>query len=202
MKLLVFSDIHGNVRALERLMEMEADYYVAAGDLSTWERGLDRLGEVMRPRAERVYVLPGNHEPASLIASFCVRFGFREFHERAFQAAGYHIAGFGYSNPTPFHTPGEYIEEEIARRLARFVSLKPLVLICHCPPLGTDLDRVRDGVHAGSRSVREFIEKHQPAYFFCGHIHEAEGAAAALGGTRGFNVGQKGYLLDFDTLKA
>ena len=34
MKLLIFSDIHNNLKALERLMDMEADYYFAAGDLS------------------------------------------------------------------------------------------------------------------------------------------------------------------------
>jgi Icc-related predicted phosphoesterase len=46
--------------------------------------------------------------------------------------------------------------------------------------------------------VREFIEKHQPAYFFCGHIHEAEGVAMEMGKTRAWNVGKQGYLLELD----
>ncbi len=41
---LIFSDIHNDVRALERLMEIEADYYFAAGDLVSWARGLDQNG--------------------------------------------------------------------------------------------------------------------------------------------------------------
>jgi len=41
MKILVFSDIHGDLGALERLMEVEADYYFAAGDMVNWGRGLD-----------------------------------------------------------------------------------------------------------------------------------------------------------------
>jgi Icc-related predicted phosphoesterase len=44
--------------------------------------------------------------------------------------------------------------------------------------------------------VREFIENHQPEYFFCGHIHEAEGAVIQMGATRAQNVGKKGYLLE------
>jgi Icc-related predicted phosphoesterase len=44
--------------------------------------------------------------------------------------------------------------------------------------------------------MREFIEKHQPEYFFCGHIHEAEGVVFQMGGTRAMNVGKKGYLLE------
>ena len=201
MKILVFSDIHGDHRALERLMAMEADYYFAAGDLCSWGRGLDRCGEIMQRRGERVYVLPGNHESADLTSALSAKFGLRNFHERSFQEAGFHIAGLGYSTPTPFNTPGEYTEEEMAQHLATFAALKPLILICHCPPYRTALDRVREGVHAGSRAVRQFIEEHQPEFFFCGHIHEAAGVTAQIGATRGVNAGPKGYLLDFATLR-
>lgn len=195
VRLLVFSDIHGDRAALERLMAVEADYYFAAGDLVSWERGLERCGEVLRRRADRVWVLPGNHESIQLTAWLCKQFGLHEFHEKSFEAAGYHIAGLGYSNPTPFNTPGEYSEAELAKRLARFAHLEPLVLVCHCPPLGTPLDRVREGVHAGSRSMRDFIDRYQPAYFLCGHIHEAEGVTAQIGKTLGTNAGKRGYLL-------
>ena len=200
MKILVFSDIHGDYRALERLMETEADYYFAAGDLTSWSRGLDGCGKIMQRRAERVYVLPGNHEPASATSALCRKYGLNHFHERNFEAGGYHIAGMGYSNPTPFNTRGEYTEDEMARRLERFAALKPLILVCHCPPLGTPLDRVREGVHAGSRAVKEFIAKYQPAVFFSGHIHEAAGTEVTIGGTRCFSPGPRGCLFDFATL--
>jgi predicted phosphodiesterase len=36
VKLLIFSDIHGDIPALERLMAREADYYFCAGDLVNW----------------------------------------------------------------------------------------------------------------------------------------------------------------------
>ena len=200
MKLLVFSDIHDDYAALERHMAAEADYYFAAGDLSHWGRGLDRCGKILQRRAGRVYVLPGNHESEGQIADLAAQYGLIDFHGQTFEAGGYRIAGLGYSTPTPYNTPGECSEEEMARRLAPFAGLKPLILICHCPPLGTDLDRVRKGMHAGSRAMREFIEKQRPAAFFCGHIHEAEGVAIRLGDTPCFNVGKRGVLFDSDTL--
>ena len=198
-RLLVFSDIHNDLRALEKLMRIEADSYVAAGDLVSWARGLDKMAAPMQPRAERVYVLPGNHESESDIAAFCTRFGFVNFHGGVFDLGGRKVAGLGYSTPTPFDTPGEYSEEEMARRLEGFPALdySKTVLICHAPPLGTPLDRIREGLHAGSRAVREFIEKHQPGHFFCGHIHEAEGVVVQMGATRAQNVGKKGYLLEW-----
>ncbi|MCC6368084.1 MAG: metallophosphoesterase [Bryobacterales bacterium] len=198
MRLLVFSDIHSDLRALERLLAVEADYYFAAGDIVNWARGLDRAGEMLARRAGKVYVIPGNHESESDIAGMCERHGLINLHGRSIQAAGFHIAALGYSNPTPFHTPGEYSEAEIAGRLAPFAELKPLILICHCPPKGTALDRAGAGLHFGSSAVKQFLEEHQPAYFFCGHIHEAEGARTNIGNTKGVNVGKRGFLLEID----
>src|SRR6266404_1314167 len=193
---LIFSDIHNDARALEKLMDVEADYYFAAGDLVSWARGLDKMGEIMKRRADRMYVIPGNHESERDIAAFCERFGFTNFHGGTIEINGTHVAALGYSSPTPFDTPGEYSEEELASRLEKFTGLKPLVLICHAPPLNTALDQVKPGLHAGSRAVLEFIEKHQPDQFFCGHIHEAEGVAIEIGATRARNVGKRGHLLE------
>jgi len=199
LKLLIFSDIHNDWKALERLLAMEADYYIAAGDQVTWSKGIERCGEILRQRGDKVYVLPGNHESAEQVEGMCARFGLHNFHERHFQVGKWHAAGLGYSNPTPFSTPGEYSEPQMEARLARFADLKPLVLVCHAPPHGTDLDCIRPGLHAGSRAIRAFIEAYQPVYFFCGHIHEAEGRHARLGGTLGRNVGKAGYLLELDS---
>jgi Icc-related predicted phosphoesterase len=198
MKLLIFSDIHSDARALERLMGIDADYYFCAGDLVNWARGLDVMGEILKKRAGRMYVLPGNHETSAQIGEFCQRFGFQDFHQKQIEIGGFHVAGFGYSNPTPFDTPGEYSEDEIEQRLHIFDGLKPMIAICHTPPFGTMLDRITNLKHGGSKSIREFLQREKPRYFFCGHIHEAAGAQEKLGETSAMNVGKKGYLLDLD----
>lgn len=196
MKILIFSDLHGDLKALERLMEAEADLYIAAGDLTNFARGLEKVGPLLQPKGDRVYVMPGNHESAADITAFAARFGLQEFHARVFELGGYHLAGLGYSNLTPFNTPGEYTEEQLAEKLDVWRGLKPLVLICHCPPKDTPLDRAGEGKHFGSPAIRKFIDEEQPEYFFCGHIHEAEGVDASMGRTRGRNVGKRGYLLE------
>jgi len=201
MRVLVFSDIHNDLRTLQKLMDTEADYYIAAGDMVSWARGLDAVAAVMKPKADKVWVIPGNHESVRDIAMFCEKHGFQNLHGRWFEADGVYVAGLGCSNPTPFNTPGEYSEAELAERLHAFDGLKPLVLVCHCPPKNTALDRVKEGMHFGSVSVANFIDAQQPVRFFCGHIHEAEGVTATLGETVGTNVGKRGFLLDLATLK-
>ena len=196
MRILIFSDIHGDLRALERLVAQPADVYIAAGDLSTFGRGLERCGEVLRSLGQRVWVLPGNHETHEETQAFCGRYGLVDFHRQVRQLQGTQWAGLGYSNPTPFDTPGEYTEEEIVEALAQFDSLSPLYLVVHFPPHGTRLDEVAPGRHAGSRVLRRWVERVQPAYLFCGHIHECSGRSDGIGTTQCFNVGKTGYLFE------
>jgi Icc-related predicted phosphoesterase len=143
-----------------------------------------------------MYVFPGNHESEADIARLCADFALHNFHGCTLQVGAYHVAGLGYSSPTPFDTPGEYSEAELSEHLSKFASLSPLILICHSPPKNTQLDRIRDGIHAGSTAVRDFIEKYQPDYFFCGHVHEAAGVEAKLGKTYCRNVGKQGHMLE------
>src|SRR6266496_4414364 len=128
MRLSIFSDIHADTAALKKLMDTEADYYFAAGDLVNFARGFEKVGPVLQPRADRVYVIPGNHESDSDIAGFCRRYGLHDFHCQTMNLKGTTIAGLGYSNRTPFNTPGEYTEEELGKRLSAFDGLSPLML--------------------------------------------------------------------------
>ena len=90
-RFLIFSDIHNDLKALEKLMLIEADAYFCAGDLVNWGRGLDKAGEIMKHRASRMYVMPGNHESESDIKAFCDRFGFSSFHAKAETIAGVRV---------------------------------------------------------------------------------------------------------------
>jgi Icc-related predicted phosphoesterase len=195
MTILFFSDIHSDLAALERLMAIEADRYFCAGDLVNWAKGLAAAGEVLARKASQVSIIPGNHESPEQIETFCAEYGFTPMHGRVEKIGDFHLAALGCSNPTPFDTPGEYTEEELAARLQPFAALDNLLLVCHCPPKGTQLDRAGDSRHFGSTAVAEFIERNQPLQFFCGHIHEAAGVEQQLGRTVGRNVGKKGFLL-------
>jgi Icc-related predicted phosphoesterase len=195
VKLLIFSDIHSDLKTLERHMETDADYYFAAGDLVNWARNLDAAGEILKRRSKQVYVIPGNHESPKQIAQLCSKYGLNNFHGGRIEIDGYQVVGLGCSNLTPFGTPGEYTEEEIARRAEAFSGVKPMIAIFHCPPYLTKLDRIVNLRHAGSTAVRDFLVREKPRYFFCGHIHEAAGVAEQLGETSAMNVGKKGYLL-------
>jgi len=196
MKVLIFSDIHGDLRALDRIIAQPADLYIAAGDFSTFGRGLERCAAPLTGLRERLWVLPGNHETHEETRAFCARHGFVDFHRQVRTLGATHWAGLGYSNITPFATPGEYSEEEIAHALAAFDGLHPLYLVVHFPPHGTLLDEFAPGKHAGSPALAQWVVSAQPAYLFCGHIHEAAGRRDQIGATPCVNVGKQGFLIE------
>src|SRR3569832_1521375 len=103
-RLMVFSDIHNDLRALQMAMSIDADFYFMAGDLVNWGRGLDKMAAPMVDKADRVYVLPGNHESDEDIAEFCATHGFHDFHGKTMRIDGVHVAVLVYSSPTPFAT--------------------------------------------------------------------------------------------------
>ena len=196
MKILIFSDIHGDLRALERVVAQPADIYIAAGDLCNFGKGLDRCAKILQPLGERLFVLPGNHETHKQTKEFCEQHGFVDFHRQARKLNGTNWAGLGYSNITPFKTPGEYSEEEIAAALAPFAGLEKLYLVVHFPPLNTKLDEYAEGQHAGSPTLRAWVEEEKPLYLLCGHIHETAGMKDILGTTQCINVGKEGYAIE------
>jgi uncharacterized protein len=196
MKVLIFSDIHGDTLALEKLVSQPADVYIAAGDLSTFGRSLDRCGELLAPLGEKVWVLPGNHETHEDMRELCRRFGFVDFHRQARDIGATKWAGLGYSNITPFHTPGEFTEEQIREALTAFDGIAPLFVVAHVPPQNSQLDEFAPGKHGGSPELRAWVEREQPKYLFCGHIHECAGRSDLIGATKCFNVGKAGYTLD------
>jgi Icc-related predicted phosphoesterase len=196
VRVLIFSDVHGDVGALARIVAQSADVYICAGDLATFGKGLEKCGKALESLGEKLWVLPGNHETHNDIRAFCRRFGFVDFHRRVLETNSTPWAGLGYSNITPFKTPGEYTEEEIAEALAAFGSIAGLHLVIHVPPYGTRLDEYAPGKHGGSTALRAWVEREQPSYLFCGHIHETAGLSDRLGATQCINVGKEGFTLE------
>ena len=132
-----------------------------------------------------------------------------------------------WTNPTPWNSPRETTEEDLAERIAKMASnvqnMETAIFNLHCPPYDTPLDtapeldetlkpKVKGGggismVHVGSKSVKAAIEKHQPLLGIHGHIHESRGFVK-VGRTLCINPGSeygegilRGALINLDEKK-
>jgi Icc-related predicted phosphoesterase len=129
---------------------------------------------------------------------------------------GYSMVSLSYSNPTPWDSPRELSEEELAALIEKIVAEVPdmsrAIFNLHVPPYGSGLDlapaldstlkpKVAGGqiesAPAGSTAVRDAIERHQPPLALHGHIHESK-AARRLGQTLCINPGSSYGLGQLD----
>lgn len=181
MKMLAVSDLHDDEAALEKIVARakEYDYVLVAGDLG---RGRGFVEDLLAASG-RMFVVPGNGD-RDFLKEAC---GERYLHgKRAEIGEGLNLVGFGYSPPTPFHTPGEFPEEKLYEGMKDLPIDEKTIFLTHAPPYGI-LDDVL-GVHAGSKAVRRIVEEKRPLAIVCAHIHEKEGVAK-LGQTTVFKVG-------------
>jgi Icc-related predicted phosphoesterase len=194
MKIVSISDVHMATRNLARMTEVwrDTDLAIVAGDLTNFG-GVEDAGKVLadvRAHCKNVLAVPGNLDQPETFAYF-EREGIA-LHGKGMVVDGVGIFGCGGSNITPFKTPSEFSEDEIYAALKRGYEevreVRPLVMVCHTPPLETKCDRIVSGRAVGSMAARQFIEEHQPEVCISGHIHESAGVDS-IGQTTVLNAG-------------
>jgi uncharacterized protein len=124
----------------------------------------------------------------------------------------FQVLSCGFSNPTPWNSPRELSEEELAEMIeeaaGRLEAGRPTIFNVHVPPFGSGLDlapevtddlRLRGGATphmkpVGSTAVADAITRHQPVLSLHGHVHESRGStkigeAVALNPGSEYNAG-------------
>lgn len=135
--------------------------------------------------------------------------GIGNLNSRTHILGAWRITGFQYVLPTPWNTNNELPEEELAvmlRGIERRVNERT-IFVTHSPPWNI-LDRLINGLSAGSMSIRRLLEEKQPVFHIFGHIHEFFGCEK-FGNTICCNVSclwldriLRGYIIDTDNKTA
>jgi len=166
--------------------------------------------ERLKPLNIKIYVSPGNDDDAVVDEVLESSSYIINPEEKVIEVApGIEMMSFGYANPTPWDSPRELSEEELAKRLTSLadkMSYKSISIFnLHAPPFDTPIDQapkldanlkpvVEGGQIAmagcGSRAVRDVIKKYQPTLGLHGHVHESAGAVH-LGKTICINPGSE-----------
>lgn len=183
LRLLATTDYHGNVEAVRKTAlkakEYDVDVVVVCGDMTHFGsvEQIRELLSILKTSKCTVLFVPGNCDPPGS-AGVSDR-DIECIHGKCMQVDGITFLGVGGSSPSPFDTPFELGEGEIAEILEQgYKSCQggvAGVLVSHSPPRYTKVDMAFTGEHVGSFSVREFVERAKPRLVLCGHIHEASG---------------------------
>lgn len=183
MKLLVVSDFHGSIEAAHKTAakakQTKADVIIVCGDLTHFG-SVEDAGKILAPLIALelpVLFVAGNCDPAQL-AEAQIK-GAVNLHEQCHRLDTISFMGLGAAPSSRFYSWFEMSEAKILNALVetadRCSEGGSLVIVSHTPPKGTKVDRAFSSIHAGSASLRTFIENRKPSIVFCGHIHEAKG---------------------------
>ena len=200
MKLLLFSDIHSDTRACEKLVEMaeDVDVVICAGDIGNIRRGLDQPIRVLSQISKPSLLVPGNSESYEELAEACGNWPQAiVLHGSGLTLLGQPFYGIGGGIPiTPFGSWSyDFTEDQATNLLA---SCPPnAVLISHSPPKGA-VDISSRGVSLGSTAVRDMILEKTPKLVVCGHIHDSSGRHEMIGATPVVNAGPRGVFWELD----
>lgn len=177
------TDYHGNAEAFRKTVfkarENHVNVVVVCGDITHFgslqqaKELLSLLEDLQLP----VLFVPGNCDPLALTEANIGKV--ESIHGKCKQIGKINFLGVGASSPSPFDTPFELTETEIANIIEQGFDAcqteNGAILVSHSPPKNTVVDVAFTGEHVGSISVRDFIEKTNPELVLCGHIHEATG---------------------------
>jgi Icc-related predicted phosphoesterase len=139
--------------------------------------------------------MPGNDDDAFVAEAIATSSYVINPEGRVVDVGGLPMISVGVSNKTPWNSPREVSEEEMAALIEHLVrevrDVRRCLFNVHVPPFGTAIDQapvldvtlkpvVAGGAvqmgPVGSTAVRAAIERHQPLIGLHGHVHEARGA--------------------------
>jgi Icc-related predicted phosphoesterase len=176
----------------------------------TMERWIRIAEERLKPQNVKCFITPGNDD-RFIIDDVLAKSAFVQNPEGkvVWVDEDHEMISMGWSNPTPWNSPRETSEEDLEKKIEQMVSkvtrMDNCIFNMHCPPIDTPLDPAvkldenlkpvstggnLETISAGSRAVRNSIEKHKPLLGLHGHIHESK-AFCTLGRTLCLNPGSE-----------
>src|SRR5919108_1583782 len=202
-----YAEYEGNQDRIDRLFDV-----LAKERLKEW---VGLAEERLAGTDVKVYLCGGNDDTDEVLSALDEATGDRVVNaeNRVVPIDDEHeLVTVGYSTPTPWETPREKTDPEIAEVIDKVVSgvtdPSRAVFNFHCPPLDSSLDTclkldasvwpptpVIDRGQpvyygAGSQAVADALDRYQPTVGLHGHIHESRGGTKN-GRSPAFNPGSE-----------
>lgn len=160
--------------------------------------------EKLKNSKAKIFIAPGNDDPMEMDEILVQSRVMQPCVMKNVDVLGYEMITIAHTSPTPWDTPREWKEEEMAKNIDALAgtikNMDRAIFNFHDPPYGTMLDyapKLRDmrqsageTEHVGSKAVFEAVKKYQPFLGLHGHIHESR-AAQKVGRTFCVNPGSE-----------
>lgn len=199
MKILAFTDVHGNQRTISHILSVakkeDVDFIVCSGDISFFEGNLDKIISRFKETKKPLIIIHGNHESEDFLKDICKKYNFCIYlHKRSYLFENFVFFGYGGGGFSSRYKDLEIITKKFRTELKKD---QKVIFVTHAPVYGTKTDYLDLLGHVGSKSARDFINLVNPVAVICGHLHENEEIVDHVGKTLVINPGKNGKILEF-----
>jgi len=169
MKILAIADLHGSQYrlniVLENIKKYSPDLVIVCGDITQFGPGEVATNFLNQIPVETL-AISGNIDTPEVDKAI-EKSKAKNIDGKKIEKNGIDLIGIG----------GDHPSQQKISFIEKLVDEKS-VIVSHVPPHGLQ-DTVFIGMHAGSKELREFVDKRKPRLVICGHIHEDPGYTKA-----------------------
>lgn len=176
MKIIFISDLHNAFDALQLLPK--ADLLVVGGDftqLGSQEEVLAAIKRVENAAIAPTFLAVGGNMDCPNADQVIATTGHALTLENTVAIRHLRLRGVGGGNTSPFNTPFEWSDQEMAPKLAAIPAEEINIFVSHAPAFKSGADAIPSGLNVGSQAIAQFLQQNQVPLALCGHIHEAKG---------------------------
>jgi len=194
MRILAFSDPHGDINMINKVRELsrDVDLAICCGDITPIRGNTINAARMIGKLDTRLFIVPGNFELPTILNMICKENSWVDLHGKSFNINGVIIAGCGGAPKGPFNTPYELSEQAFRDILSKIDYAD--VLVTHSPPKG--IVDYTNNTNIGSEAIRDFIIEKKPKLNLCGHVHENGGKEGLLDNTKVMNLAREIKVID------
>lgn len=204
MKLLVFTDLHSDLKTFEKIAlkvrKENLDAIVCAGDFTAFSSLTKTMINKFESLKKPFFLIHGNHESQEEVEVLTKNLKFvKNVH---LKASTFNSAMFIGSGGEGFTRENEDLNEA-EKKLSSYIHNArqkgknyKFIFLTHQPPYKTKLDFLPWAGYVGSKSARRFIDKNHPDLCVTGHLHETFGKTDKIGKTLIINPGPEGKIVE------
>jgi Icc-related predicted phosphoesterase len=176
MRILVVSDLHGDLKSVERAYESyRPDLILSCGDWGDPDQVAESAVSAILERVP-IYTTFGNHDPVEVLARLrnqdgsAVLLGQGDVQH----FGGVRLAAIGGIWAKSHAKPHYVTDADVADAAVRIARAGPVdILLTHACPIGL-ADLTPSGRHGGQRCFLDAFKTIAPRLHLCGHLHVAQ----------------------------
>ncbi len=198
LKVLAAGCIHGDSTLVQKLVNKaereNVDVVLLCGDLTLGQNETRNIIRPFREKGKPVLFVTGNHDGIVLGDFLADYYKARHLHGSYAVYNNVGLFGAGLANIGLDAMTDREFFETLEKGHEKIKNLNKKIMVTHLHPANSKMEAATG--FPGSSGITKAIERFQPDFVFCSHLHELSGFYEYIGKTKVVNVSRTGKVFE------